>query len=154
MNYSKLLIPSAAIIFVLVAGILLLSKTPSVQYSQFSVAGKSFPITYLALNQTQWEKGLMNATVTNTTTMLFVFTNQGIYPFWMFDTDYNLDMIWINGSATSGKIVYVVENATSCFDASSCAIYTPNKMSNYVIEVKTGFVKRNGISTGDSVNFS
>ncbi|HVA83019.1 MAG TPA: DUF192 domain-containing protein [Candidatus Aquilonibacter sp.] len=154
MNYSKLLIPSAAIIFLLVAGILLLSKTSSAQYSQFSVDGKSFPITYLALNQAQWEKGLMNATVTNTTTMLFVFTNPGIYPFWMFDTDYNLDMIWVNGTATSGKIVYVIENATSCFDASNCTIYTPNKTSNYVIEAKAGFVKRNGISTGDSVNFS
>lgn len=154
MNYSRLLIPIAAIVFALVAIILIFSaQNTALIYSHFEIGGNTFGITYLALNQTQWEKGLMNATVTNSTTMLFAFGAQGIYPFWMFNTDYNLDMIWINGSASSGKIVYIVSNATSCFDASSCEVYTPNQTSNYVIEAKAGFVKRNGIALGESVIF-
>ncbi|MDE1870384.1 MAG: DUF192 domain-containing protein [Candidatus Micrarchaeota archaeon] len=122
-------------------------------YSSFTISNKTFAITYVAANESSWRTGLMNKTITNSTTMLFVFPNLGIYPFWMFDTYSNLDMIWINGSLTSGKIVYIAANATSCFNENSCTIYNPNRFANFVIEAKEGFVKRNNVSLGQMVFF-
>jgi len=125
------------------------SSAPS--YSSFEINGKSFAITYVATNQSSWENGLMNKTIGNSTTMLFVFPNRAIYPFWMMDTYSSLDMLWIDGNATTGEVVYIVRNASSCFDAANCTIYTPNALANYVIEVKSGFADKWNISIGDQL---
>ncbi|MGI0141792.1 MAG: DUF192 domain-containing protein [Candidatus Micrarchaeales archaeon] len=122
-------------------------------YSHFIINGKSFGIAYVASNYSVWTSGLMNKTITNSTTMLFVFPKPSIYPFWMYDTYSNLDMFWINGTANGGRIVYIAKNVTSCFVASSCAIYTPNAFANYVLEAKGGFAIRNNITVGSRISF-
>ena len=121
----------------------------------WSVGGKSFSITLVESNSTSWERGLMNSSITNSTIMIFVFPKSSVYPFWMYDTYSNLDMIWLNvsggaGEGGIGKVVYIQRNATSCFDRNECAIYTPSALANYVIEAKAGFAYRNGINTGDN----
>ncbi|MDE1856184.1 MAG: DUF192 domain-containing protein, partial [Candidatus Micrarchaeota archaeon] len=88
-----------------------------VSYSHFSVGNRSFAITYVASNYSQWTEGLMNKTVTNSTFELFVFPNPSIYPFWMNNTYTNLDMLWVNGSSHGGKVVYILKNAPSCLKA-------------------------------------
>lgn len=155
MKNIKLLLPGliAAIAFIIVAGALVL-QMHATNYSQFSLNGNSFNITYIAANQTSWEQGLMNKTIANKTTMLFAFPAPAIYPFWMLNTYQDLDIIWINASSGSGKIVYIAANATSCFEASKCAIYSPNKLANYVIEAKAGFVERNFVYVGENVSFT
>ncbi|MDE1850982.1 MAG: DUF192 domain-containing protein [Candidatus Micrarchaeota archaeon] len=119
-------------------------------HPSFTIGNRSFAITYIATNQLSWESGLMNKTIDNSTTMLFVFPKQGIYPFWMLDTYTNLDMFWISGNASFGKIVYIVRNATSCFDAANCTVYTPNALANYVIESKAGVIADN-VKVGSAV---
>ncbi|MDE1804550.1 MAG: DUF192 domain-containing protein [Candidatus Micrarchaeota archaeon] len=144
-------------IIVLILGVLfvayhsLMQQSALIDYSTFTIGNSSFAITYVATNQSSWESGLMNKTIGNATTMLFIFPNQGIYPFWMLDTYSNLDMFWISGNATSGRIVYIVRNVTSCFNAENCIVYTPNATANYVIETKSGFAKQFRISVGSNV---
>ncbi|MDE1824729.1 MAG: DUF192 domain-containing protein, partial [Candidatus Micrarchaeota archaeon] len=127
-----------------------MQQSAPMNYSSFTIGNSSFAITYVATNQSSWESGLMNKTIVNSTTMLFVFPNQGIYPFWMFDTYTDLDMFWISGNATSGTITYVVRNATSCLEELDCAIYTPNALANYVIETKAGAIAEN-VGVGSAV---
>lgn len=124
-----------------------------INYKTFSVNNVTFNISSIAVTQSQLAHGLMNTTITNSTIMLFEFRTPGDYSFWMYDTDSNLDMIWVNYSAGIGKIVYIEKNATSCFVSSECAIYNPNATANYVIEAKAGFVNRNGIQLGEKITF-
>lgn len=145
---------SVAVVVVLFAVLLLTVHNygPRI-YKTITINSKTFNVTALALNQSQWQKGLMNATVTNSTLMLFEFNQTADWPFWMYNTYTNLDMIWVNYSYSSGsgKIVYIVKNATSCFVASECQIYDPRKAANFVIETKAGFADRNNIGVGNSV---
>lgn len=154
MRIDKLLLAVPALV-VIAAAIYLLSQAPAqttANYSYFTIGNHSFAITYVALNYSQWTQGLMNKTVTNTTFELFVFPNPDIYPFWMNNTYYNLDMIWINGTPGGGKVVYIVRNATSCLKA-NCPLYTPNAIANYVIEAKAGFAAKNGVVIGSRAMF-
>ena len=126
--------------------------------TSFELNNRTYAITAYANTSIEREKGLMNATVTNSTFMLFYFGQPGIYSFWMKDTYSQLDMIWLNYSNSTGmaRVVYIV-NATPCSsysaDQSGCMIYTPTAYANYVLEVKDGFVDRSGISLNESVRF-
>ncbi|MDE1868801.1 MAG: DUF192 domain-containing protein [Candidatus Micrarchaeota archaeon] len=122
-------------------------------YETITINSKTFNITALALNESQWQKGLMNATVTNSTLILFEFNQTADWPFWMYNTYTNLDMLWINYSYSSGSgnVIYIVKNATSCFVASKCQIYDPHNAANFVLEAKAGFANRNNIGVGNSV---
>ena len=122
--------------------------------SHFSVNGRTFGITYLATNESEWRAGLMNKKITGTTTMLFVFPELDIYPFWMYDTNSSLDIIWLNFSGSVGKVVYLVSGAPSCYLPVGCPDYTPSEPANLVIEAKAGFASANGISVGTTIQFS
>lgn len=120
--------------------------------SAFTVNGKTYAFTYTATNDAQREAGLMNKQVTNTTTMLFAFPAMGTYGFWMSNTNTSLDMIWINATGSTGRVVYVYADARSC--TSSCQTYYPSSPANYVIEAKAGFAEVNGIKVGTQIQFS
>ena len=123
--------------------------------SSFTVNGRVYSITYTATNQAEWQQGLMNKPVTNTTTMLFAFPYFSHWQFWMFDTPTSLDMIWVNSTGSSGRVVYVVASAPSCMtgDSNTCARYTPTSEANYVIEAKAGFAGANNITVGSPMQF-
>ena len=123
--------------------------------SSFMVNGRTFSFTYTATNQAQWQEGLMNKAVTNTTTMLFAFPYFSPWQFWMFDTPTSLDMIWVNATGSSGTVVYLVASATPCLtsDSNTCERYTPTAQANYVIEAKAGFAAANNITVGSTIRF-
>jgi uncharacterized membrane protein (UPF0127 family) len=124
----------------------------------YTVNGKAFYISMVAANQSAREKGLMNATITDATMMIFVFPSLGSYPFWMENTYSNLDMMWLNVSGGSGSVVYLVRNATSCVGRSlgwcESNAYYPTAEANYVIEAKAGFAERNNITVGTRVGLA
>lgn len=122
--------------------------------TRFTVNGKSFPITYTATDSAERARGLMDTSITNSTTMLFVFPSPGTYSFWMLDTNSSLDIIWIDASGGSGTVVYIVEGAASCYLPILCTTYTPSGPANYVVEAKAGFAVANGIEVGTAVSFS
>ncbi len=127
--------------------------------SHFSVNGHTYAITVYEHTQAQLEKGLMNATVTNSTFALFYLGKPGIYPFWMKNTYYSLDIIWVNYSKENGygRVVYIA-NAIPCDSYSgnqtACTLYAPNSYADYVIEAQSGFSKRNGVAIGSRITFS
>lgn len=127
--------------------------------SSFTINNRSYQITSYAYTTQQQEQGLMNATVTNSTFMLFAFGQEGIYPFWMKNTYYPLDMLWVSYNSTShfGKVVYIA-HAVPCSEYNSsqvsCRVYTPTAYANYVIEAKAGFANASNISVGTPIRFT
>ncbi|MDA4126626.1 MAG: DUF192 domain-containing protein [Thaumarchaeota archaeon] len=123
--------------------------------SSFTVNGRTYSFTYTATNQAQWREGLMNKVVTNATTMLFAFPYFSNWQFWMFDTPASLDMIWVNATGSSGRVVYLITSAPPCLTSvsSTCARYTPTAQANYVIEAKAGFATANNITLGSTIRF-
>lgn len=97
----------------------------------------------------------MNKHVTNTTTMLFAFPYFDRWTFWMYDTNTSLDMIWLNATGNSVRVVYLVTAAQPCYSnpSDNCMKYTPTLEANYVIEAKAGFAAANGILVGTSIQF-
>ena len=124
--------------------------------SEFSVNGRTFVFTYVATTQQERAAGLMNRKVTNATTMLFAFPYSSNWAFWMYDTNTSLDMIWVNATGDSGRVVYLMAGAPPCFNSFGygCTTYTPSAPANYVIEAKAGFAAANGITTGTTLLFS
>jgi len=94
----------------------------------------------------------MNKKVTGDTTMLFAFPRFDYWQFWMYDTNTSLDMIWLNATGGSARVVYLVTAAQPCYVSGSCAIYTPPAEANYVIEAKAGFAAANGVSVGTVIH--
>ena len=126
--------------------------------SNFTVNGKTYSFTYIATDDAQRAAGLMNKRVTNTTTMLFAFPAMGTYQFWMYDTNTSLDMIWINATGNTGRVVYVYAGAQPCYSLPIlCPNYptssSVNYLANYVIETKAGFAQANGIEVGTQIQF-
>ena len=77
--------------------------------------------------------------------LVFVFEKPGIYPFWMKDMNFPIDIIWIGEDF---RIVYIKENATP---ESYPKTFTPDALSLYVFEVNAGTVAREKIKIGDEV---
>ncbi len=155
-NYVKiLLVVIAAIIIYL--GVTEVYYYSALNYSaakpvSFTVGNRTFDFSAYAWTTSEAEKGLMNATVTNSTFMLFYLGTPAEYDFWMKDTYSYLDIMWVNASVSGvGSIVYIV-NATPCVyyskDQSSCIIYVPPSNANYVIESASGFAANNNVTQG------
>jgi uncharacterized membrane protein (UPF0127 family) len=154
----KATVSIAIVILVLFAAVyVLLSSTGPANLqsvpSHFTVNGKTFAITYVAINESERQAGLMNRKVTNTTTMLFVFPSAGIYPFWMHNVNSSLDIMWLNVTGSAGRVVYLVTNVPGCSLALGCPNYTPTSAANYVIEAKGGFAEANTVIVGTNVQF-
>jgi len=115
----------------------------------FTVNGKTYAFTYVARCEPQREAGLMGKRVTNDTTMLFAFPYSGTWSFWMQDTNTSLDMIWINATGSTGRVVYLVPGTLPY----STSVITPTASANYVIEARAGFASENGIGVGTTVLF-
>ena len=81
--------------------------------------------------------------------MLFVFKEEGYYPFWMKDMKFPLDIIWINDS----KVIDITYGAQT-EGSTPTNIYRPNNPVKYVLEVNAGFALENNIRIGDPVKSS
>jgi hypothetical protein len=75
---------------------------------------------------------------------LFCMQNEKIHKFWMKNTYVSLDVIFLDKNF---KIVGFVEN-TKPLDLSLVYVNYPSK---YVIEIKSGFIKKNDIHVGNVV---
>jgi uncharacterized membrane protein (UPF0127 family) len=123
--------------------------------TKFMVDGRTFVFNYTAVTQAERESGLMNKRVTNSTTMLFAFPAPVRQPFWMYQTNTSLDMIWVSASGNSGTVVYVQADALPCPNL-PCQDYPSSgqaPLANYVIEARAGFAAANGIVVGTSIQF-
>ena len=78
--------------------------------------------------------------------MLFIFPEEKVHVFWMKDTPLPLDMIFIDRNL---KIVGIVRE-TQPFSTESRSVPAP---SLYVLEVRGGVSRQQGLGVGDTVSF-
>ncbi len=81
--------------------------------------------------------------------MLFILTKDKIHPFWMKNVRFPLDIIWLDSNR---KIVYLSENNPPCITG-PCPVISPDKKSSYVLELKSGTIKKFGLKKGDRLKF-
>ena len=122
--------------------------------SAFTVNGKTYTFTYSATTPAERQTGLMNKMITDATTMLFAFPSFGRWSFWMYDTNTSLDMLWLNATGSTARVVFMVTDAPPCYDSAGCAVYTPPSPANFVIEAKAGFAAANGVEVGTAVTLN
>ncbi|MFA7286002.1 MAG: DUF192 domain-containing protein [Candidatus Paceibacterota bacterium] len=102
----------------------------------------------LAVSNAERTMGLSNRTSLKPDEgMLFVFNNSGKYPFWMKDMNFPIDIIWIDENQ---KVVL--------FEKDAKPESFPNLLGGtveaiYVLETVSGFVDKNNIKIGDTVEF-
>ena len=84
--------------------------------------------------------------------MLFVFDKSSIYPFWMKDMKFAIDIIWIDESK---KVVHIAENAPTEPGKKDSELfrYVPINNARYVLEINAGLANLHHIQIGDTANF-
>jgi uncharacterized membrane protein (UPF0127 family) len=104
----------------------------------------------LATTPEEQQMGLSNRTsMPEDHGMLFVFTQEAQWSFWMHEMDFPLDIIWFNATK---QVVFIEQDLPPC-TPQACPIFTPPVNAIYVLEVNAGFVKANGVSIGASFSF-
>ncbi len=118
-----------------------------VNISQVEIAGKNIKVE-LANTDTTRELGLSgHKPLADDEGMLFIFDKPGIYPFWMKDMLFPIDIVWISSSF---KVIYVGKNLQP---SSYPQTFGPNENSMYVLEVNSNFSEKNNLKIGDEVKF-
>ena len=103
----------------------------------------------LAATQEEQEKGLMfTKELKPDEGMLFIFSKEGEYSFWMKNTLIPLDIIWIDKNK---EVVFISENTQPC-QKDPCDSVSPNKKAQYVLEVKSGTSNNIGLVVGDKID--
>ena len=111
------------------------------------IAGQSIKVE-LAISPSELEKGLSGRAVLNKNEgMLFIFEQNGKYPFWMKGVNFPIDIVWIGEDQ---KIVYIKKDAKP---ENYPETYAPDADALYVLEVVAGFSVNNNLKEGDSVEF-
>jgi len=83
--------------------------------------------------------------------MLFVHPVTGNYSTWMYQTNFPLDMIWMDQSHT---VVELVEQAPPCKTvASKCPHYGGHEKARFILELKAGLIRKYGVKTGDKIQW-
>lgn len=103
----------------------------------------------IANTQEQREKGLMfREKIEKNQGMLFINESEGIYPVWMKNMNFPLDIVWLDKDM---KTVYIYKNAQPC--ANECQNIVPDKMAQYIVEINAGEADKNKVKTGDILIF-
>jgi uncharacterized membrane protein (UPF0127 family) len=160
MNRLRLALTAILIlpIVVIAAYVFVFQSTPSgsvspPQYTRFEINGKTYSLTFIATNETERAKGLMDTRVTDTTTELFIFPSFDYYPFWMYHVNSSLDIMWLNVTGSVGRVVYMVQSVPGCSVELLCVNYQPTAKANMVLEAKGGFARLNSIVVGSEITF-
>lgn len=102
----------------------------------------------IADNDYETETGLMyRKGMDDDQGMLFVFPDQAMHSFYMKNTEFPLDIVFIKNDM---KIASVQENAQPLSEAS----LSSKVPVQYVLELNAGLVEKLGLKVGDSVSYS
>jgi hypothetical protein len=84
--------------------------------------------------------------------MLFIHPKEDTFHYWMYQTKIPLDMIWMDHDR---RIVEMSLDTPPCRSTSAreCPSYGGNYKSKYVLEVNAGVARKNGLKTGDTLDF-
>lgn len=114
---------------------------------EIKIAGQNIKVN-LALTPEAQAQGLSGRkSLEKNKGMLFVFSKSDKYAFWMKDMNFSIDMIWIGENM---QVIYIKENA---LPSSYPETYEPSGNAKYILEVVSGFSKKNNLKIGDKVEF-
>ncbi len=82
--------------------------------------------------------------------MVFVFPEPGAHFFWMKDTMVPLDMIWMEDDF---RVVHI-EHAVPPCRSDPCPSYGPMRKVRYVLEVRGGTAREEGLAIGDHLRIT
>lgn len=82
--------------------------------------------------------------------MIFIFEKEDFHSFWMKNMVISIDIIWLDKGK---RVVYYLEDVPPCKEE-SCPSYYPMRKAKYVIEVMSGFVKREKVKIWDEIKFN
>jgi uncharacterized membrane protein (UPF0127 family) len=119
------------------------------QISSLTIGNKNLTIE-IAQTPDERSKGLSNRdSLPENHGMLFDFETSGRHGFWMKDTRFPLDFIWI----MDGKVIEITPNVQPQLGVPDQQLitYLPDQPVDMVLEVNAGWVAKNGIKIGDSV---
>ncbi|MCV0430316.1 DUF192 domain-containing protein [Nitrosopumilus sp.] len=83
--------------------------------------------------------------------MIFVFDEPGLYSLWMLNMQFPLDMIWFD---QDGSVVHIEKNVPPCktaLEITTCQSVVPENEASFVLEVTSGFVDQNNITTNSKL---
>ncbi|MBI3306134.1 DUF192 domain-containing protein [Candidatus Nomurabacteria bacterium] len=86
--------------------------------------------------------------------MLFVFENASVYPFWMKDMKFAIDIIWLNEDK---EVIYIKKDARPELFPETYGLKNEqgeSLLTKYVLEVVSGFSEKNNLKVGDRAEFS
>ena len=107
------------------------------QDKNFVVINEKIIFVEVVITPEERQRGLMERELLQEDNgMLFVFSEEGVYSFWMKNMEISLDIILINAD---GNVVYFVKDAPPCVQ-SPCQTYSPNADALYVLEVNPGVI--------------
>ena len=82
--------------------------------------------------------------------MIFIFPQNGVYPFWMKNTIIPLDMIWIDDAH---RVSFVASDVPPC-KADPCPNFgSMTVQSRYVLETAAGVAKKHNVVPGSVLRF-
>lgn len=114
--------------------------TPNIRIGTAAIAVE------LARTPAQRSQGLSGRTdLAESSGMLFLFDKPGMYPFWMKDMQFALDIIWIDSHRT------VIGVASSVSPNTYPAGIEPPGPVQYVLEVNAGFAASHNIVSGQKL---
>jgi len=83
--------------------------------------------------------------------MLFIHPREDTFQYWMYQTKIPLDIIWMDHER---RIVEMSLDTPPCTSsANQCATYGGKFKAKYVLEVNSGIARKNGLKTGDTLDF-
>lgn len=129
---------------------LLLTLAPPPKPICTTPAGATIRIE-VAVTDDERQLGLMfRDVVPPDTGMLFLFSSDDIWPFWMKNTQVALDFIWLDGQ---GKVVEVRADVPPCL-LDPCPSYAPRAKSRAMLELAAGSAVRLGLKPGVTLRFA
>ena len=86
--------------------------------------------------------------------MLFVYPEERMRTFWMFEMRFPLDMVWIDGDCKVADISENVPAPEPGMKDSELPLYSPRVPVRHVFEINAGESRQYGIDIGDKVVFA
>lgn len=81
--------------------------------------------------------------------LLFVFESEEKHGFWMKNTYFSLDIVWLNRNK---EIVFIKKNFQPC-KKDNCLVIYPDKKAKYVLELNAGIASNIGLVVGNKIDF-
>jgi len=124
------------------------TSTTEIRYTEPATIGSTPLVISRAVNKEEQVKGLSGQnSIGENQGLLFVFDTEGNKGIWMKDMLFPIDVLWLDSKM---KVVHIKENF---LPESYPASESSPVLARYVLELRSGFVAKNGIKIGDTLSF-